>query len=619
MGKKRHSQDKLWITYKELVEDWGGKRADQPKGSGIKKLPFYCCSLSFMPFKDPVCLKDGIIFDIVNILPYIKKYHKNPVTGKPIKSSDLIKLNFHKNEEGEYACPITYKTFTDNSYIIAIPESGNIYSYEAYDELNKKPKNFHDLLNNTAFDPENIIVIQDPNKNRIISEFHYIKNQDDVDFIRYGDETTKEEFNKNMENFVNIPSRYSNVIDEMKEGNPEYKRRLEIIQMINNNQSVTDEDERMKSIKKEHKKFIDTVSIIEKEIQDCELTDNKKFKQIFMIPTNVYVYHLKHRTENQQSEASDNNNNINTKTTHSISTEGKVSTSFTSTSFDPVFKNKLRKLTDEEIRSKYYAIVKSRQAKGYVKLQTNHGPLNLLVHCDLVPKTGENFLELCQTDYYNSTIFHRLVKNFCLQGGDPTGTGTGGSSIFGKAFEDEFNPKLLHKSRGILSMANSGKHTNQSQFFITLKATPHLDEVHSVFGEVVGNLNLLDDLEAIGSDQNDKPKKEIRILSAEVYSNPFREVISEFLLKEFSEKIMKEKLNQHIKIEMQVSNEIINSKFGADGKKNENKMISDSNEIGKYLGKKRNLNEIKNLSTDDPYLFEKPKQRKIGDFDFSKW
>jgi len=614
MGKKRHSQDKLWITYKELVEDWGGKRADQQKGTGVKKLPFYCCSLSFMPFSDPVCLKDGTIFDLVNILPYIKKYHKNPVTGKPIKTSDLIKLNFHKNEEGEYACPITYKSFTENSYIIAIPETGNVYSYEAYEELNKKPKNFHDLLNNTLFDPENIIVIQDPNKNRLISEFHYIQNKDDVDFIRFGEENTKEDFNKKIENFVNIPARYSNVIDELKEGNPEYKRRLEIIQMINNNQSITDEDERMKKIKKEYKNFITTLKIIEKEILDCELTDHKKFKQIFMIPSNVYIYHLKQQSENGEIETS---NNINPRTTHSKFTEGKVSTSFTSTSFDPVFKNKLRKLTDDEIRAKYYAIVKSRQAKGYVKLQTNFGPLNILVHCDLVPKTAENFMELCQTGFYNNTIFHRLVKNFCIQGGDPTGTGMGGSSIFGKPFEDEFNPNLLHKGRGLLSMANSGKNTNQSQFFITFKATPHLDEVHSVFGEVVGNIKLLDDLESIGSDQNEKPKKEIKILSVEVFSNPFREVISEFLLKEFSEKIMKEKLNEKINIELQVSNEIIN-KIGV-GNKNIINKVSNSNEIGKYLGKKRNVNEIKNLNSEDPYLFEKPKHKKIGEFDFSKW
>ena len=88
MGKKRHSQDKMWITYKELVEDWGGKREGESSGTPVKRLPFSCCSLSFMPFKDPVCLADGTIFDIINILPYIRKFKKNPVSGKPLKSTD---------------------------------------------------------------------------------------------------------------------------------------------------------------------------------------------------------------------------------------------------------------------------------------------------------------------------------------------------------------------------------------------------------------------------------------------------------------------------------------------------------------------------------------------------
>lgn len=608
MGKKRHSQDKLWITYKELVEDWGGKKNEEHKGSAIKKLPFFCCSLSFMPFQDPVCLKDGTIFDLVNILPYIRKFKKNPVNGKPLKSSDLIKLNFYKNQEGEYHCPITYKVFTENSFIIAIQETGNVYSYEAYDELNKKPKNFKDLLNNISFNPENIIVIQDPNenRNRNILDFYFIKNKEDIDFIRFGDNSSEEFMNK-KENFVNIPARYKDLLDKYDEENPETKRKLEIIKMINNNQSIIDEDERMKKIMNDYVKFSETLKIIEKEIQDCEITDQKQLKQFFMIPTNVYIYHLKKLNENITNSKS---------TTHDKFTEGKVSTSFTSTSFDPIFNNKLRKLTDDEIRGKYQAIVKSRQSKGYVKILTNYGPLNLLIHADLAPKTSENFLELCQNGYYNNTIFHRLVKNFCIQGGDPTGLGMGGSSIFGKPFEDEFNKNLLHKGRGILSMANSGKNTNQSQFFITLKATPHLDEVHTIFGEVVGNIKLLDELESIGSDQNDKPKKEIKILSIEVFSNPFREVISDFLLKDFSEKIMKEKLNEKININLLASSEFSN-KFLQNASKSQT--LSTSNEVGKYLGKKRNTSELKSIINDDPYLFEKPKSRRIGQFNFSDW
>ncbi len=101
--------------------------------------------------------------------------------------------------------------------------------------------------------------------------------------------------------------------------------------------------------------------------------------------------------------------------------------------------------------------------KGYVRLVTNVGPLNLELHCDYVPKTCENFMKLCQKGYYDGTKFHRSIKHFMLQGGDPTGTGTGGESLWGKPFKDEFKQFLSHQGRGILSMANSGPNTNKSQ------------------------------------------------------------------------------------------------------------------------------------------------------------
>lgn len=104
--------------------------------------------------------------------------------------------------------------------------------------------------------------------------------------------------------------------------------------------------------------------------------------------------------------------------------------------------------------------------KGYVRLHTNKGDLNLELHCDLTPKTCENFIKLCKKQYYDGTIFHRSIRNFVIQGGDPTGTGTGGESYWGKPFKDEFRPNLSHTGRGVLSMANSGPNTNKSQFFI---------------------------------------------------------------------------------------------------------------------------------------------------------
>lgn len=122
----------------------------------------------------------------------------------------------------------------------------------------------------------------------------------------------------------------------------------------------------------------------------------------------------------------------------------------------------------------------------YARIHTELGSLNLELHCDLVPKTCENWLALAESGYYNGTVFHRVIKNFMAQGGDPTGTGKGGSSIWGATFEDEFHHSLSHNTRGVLSMCNAGPNTNGSQFFITFKSAHHLDRKHTVFGKVVG-------------------------------------------------------------------------------------------------------------------------------------
>ncbi|GBO31436.1 Peptidyl-prolyl cis-trans isomerase-like 2, partial [Araneus ventricosus] len=123
----------------------------------------------------------------------------------------------------------------------------------------------------------------------------------------------------------------------------------------------------------------------------------------------------------------------------------------------------------------------------------------------MTPKTCENFIKLSKSGYYENTIFHRSIKNFMIQGGDPTGTGSGGESAWKKLFKDEFKPNLSHQGRGILSMANSGPNTNKSQFFITFRSCQHLDKKHSIFGRVVGGLDTLSKMEKIETDKDDKP------------------------------------------------------------------------------------------------------------------
>jgi cyclophilin family peptidyl-prolyl cis-trans isomerase len=118
-------------------------------------------------------------------------------------------------------------------------------------------------------------------------------------------------------------------------------------------------------------------------------------------------------------------------------------------------------------------------------LRTDRGDIVLDLWADKVPKTVNNFVYLARSGFYDGVIFHRVIKNFMAQTGDPTGTGSGGP---GYQFEDEFHPKLRHDGPGVLSMANAGPNTNGSQFFITHVATPWLDDKHSVFGRVASGM-----------------------------------------------------------------------------------------------------------------------------------
>eukprot|EP00850_Spirogloea_muscicola_P025439 SM003100S12260 [mRNA] locus=s3100:5:1336:- [translate_table: standard] len=138
---------------------------------------------------------------------------------------------------------------------------------------------------------------------------------------------------------------------------------------------------------------------------------------------------------------------------------------------------------------------RSRQMS--VTLHTNLGDIKCEIFCDEVPKAAENFLALCASGYYEGTIFHRNIKGFMIQGGDPTGTGRGGTSIWSRKFNDEIREALKHTARGILSMANSGPNTNGSQFFISYAKQPHLNGLYTVFGRIIAGLEVLDLMEKV--------------------------------------------------------------------------------------------------------------------------
>lgn len=166
-------------------------------------------------------------------------------------------------------------------------------------------------------------------------------------------------------------------------------------------------------------------------------------------------------------------------------------------------------------------VEKKTSKKGRVQLVTNFGTLDLTLHCDLCPKTCENFLLLIDRGYYDGVVFHRLIKNFMVQGGDPEGSGRGGESAWGAPFGDEIVSSLKHDGRGVLSMANKGPNSNGSQFFILFKSAPHLDGKHTVFGRLSQeSLNVLKSIENVDTDLESRPKEPIRIIKAGIIENP---------------------------------------------------------------------------------------------------
>ncbi|KAK2522920.1 Ppil2 [Columba guinea] len=410
MGKRQHQKDKMYITCAEYTQFYGGKKADLPR-TNFRRLSFDHCSLSLQPFEYPVCTPDGTVFDILSIVPWIKKYGTNPITGEKLDAKSLIKLNFAKNSEGKYHCPVLFTVFTNNSHIVAIKTTGNVFAYEAVEQLNIKPKSYKDLLTDEPFTRQDIVTLQDPtNLDKFnVSNFFHVKNN--IKVIDPDEEKAKLD-----------PSYY------LKNTNTETRETL-----LELYKEFKGDDILAATMKAPEKKKVDKL--------------------------NAAHY-----------------------------STGAVSASFTSTAMVPETTHEAAAIEEDVVR---YTYVKK---KGYVRLHTNKGDLNLELHCDMI------------------------------QGGDPTGTGTGGESYWGKPFKDEFKPNLSHTGRGVLSMANSGPNTNKSQFFITFRSCAYLDKKHTVFGRVVGGFETLTAMENVESDpKTDRPKEEIRIETTTVFVDPYEE------------------------------------------------------------------------------------------------
>uniref|UniRef100_A0A914UY15 RING-type E3 ubiquitin-protein ligase PPIL2 n=2 Tax=Plectus sambesii TaxID=2011161 RepID=A0A914UY15_9BILA len=529
MGKKQHQQDKLYLTTTEWKNIYGGHKdttETRLTRAKFKRLPFTHCALSMLPFEDPVCTQEGVIFDLTHIIPYLKKYGINPVTGKKLDPKSLIHLKFGKDDKGGFRCPVTFRQFTPNSHIVTIRQTGNVYSMEAVQELNLKRNHLKDLLNDEPFQRKDIIPLQDPG---------------DLDKF-------------NLEKFYHIQY--------------DLKTKAEIAA-----EKKAMEDPKF-FLRRMNNETRETLAQLDRDYKAPEKSADED-----LTADEINAAHY---------------------------SQGKVAAGFTSTVMEPITRQKAAVLDADVVK---YSRVKKN---GYVRMVTNFGSLNLELFCEQTPKACENFLQHCKTGYYDNTKFHRLIRNFMIQGGDPTGTGQGGESIWGKPFKDEFVKAYSHTTRGILSMANKGTDTNQSQFFITFRPCKHLDGKHTIFGRVVGGMDVLTEIERVETDKKtDKPLKDVIFMASQVFVDPFEE--AEASIKKEREAI-KNKTAQAAK------SDAAKSDASADKPK------AFKTGVGKYirpdvLGKKREKDDQQPSSSaaSDASQSKKKKALKTDLSDFSVW
>ena len=305
-----------------------------------------------------MCTDDGACFDVLNIVPFVRKHHKHPLTGEPLELKQLTRLTFHKNSEGEYACPVLNKAFTDSSHIVAVKTTGNVYSWQAIEELNIRPKNLRDLLTEEPFTRKDLITLQDPHNVRQI-------RMDDL-----------------QRNSLLLPP---------KEGSINAGSSADLARTLNQLEhpvagagaggggGAAAQRERLiaeLAVAKAPRAAIDAAAtaagVLPPEAQSAARAG---------VVGNGFGAPMR--------------------------STGAMAASFTSSAMTPHTRNLAA--------APQAGGVKPAPRKAYVSMHTSHGDLNLELHADLVPETCQNFLLLAARGYYDNVAFHRSIKHFMIQ------------------------------------------------------------------------------------------------------------------------------------------------------------------------------------------------------------
>ncbi|KAJ3520320.1 hypothetical protein NM208_g13755 [Fusarium decemcellulare] len=457
--------------------------------------------------------------------------------------------------------PVTYKVFTDNTHIVAIRHGtyANVFAWDTVERMNIKAKTWRDLVDDEEFTRADIITLQDPQNaaKRNLDQFKYLQDGHEA-------QLTKEQEEDRQAGNIN-----SNALGSM--GDKVLRARAAV--------------DKARKAREQGGDINRSSTALAKPVAAANVVRQNMIKDKKLAP-NSAAY-----------------------------TTGKAAASFTSTGLTPETSGERALLTDEE----YMLKPKRVKTTGYARMETNLGELTIELYPEYAPKAVWNFIRLSQTGYYKGVAFHRNIPNFMIQGGDPSGTGRGGQSIWNKYFDDEFEGPATHNARGTISMANKGKNTNSSQFFITYKPTPHLDRKHTIFGRVVANLDVLSKMEDVPTDGSNRPLNKIVIKDIVVFHDPFAEFQTQKLEQERQTKEQEE---------IRLRGGTDDDKTTWTGKRIRNDGTIESagakESVGKYLktAVQKNASGVKDASPNDVDTWGEPARKRVkgGGFgNFDNW
>jgi hypothetical protein len=379
-------------------------------------LPFNYCCVSLRPLntcKNICCDRDGNIYNKYYLLEYMTKYHRNPVSGrKPFSIKELVNLNIAKDKNGDFICPVTLKALNSSLKIVAIPETGNVYSNMAYQELNVSMNNYRDLINDKPFEKKNVIVINDPLHKKIVKNFYFQNMEEEKEYMNKLVNNKKEFDRSDNERNILLDNKYKKIVKDVEDNNDEDKNGIKTLKDNNLIYEEENEDKKEK-VKNDIEGYDDYLLLKEKIkviislIRQKGLTNNNIYSSNLdedlyksMLDFNYegfYCFMVKEKLWEKYFKFTDLNS-----ITHSDKLKKNNNMSITSTFFQAREDKNINKKDGiplfSELKDIYFPLIKKNQLKTYMILTTNLSVLNLELWSTRMTETVEKIYNIISSN-----------------------------------------------------------------------------------------------------------------------------------------------------------------------------------------------------------------------------